>query len=85
MIAGQMDMHPSYVSRLFKEEQGVGLLEYINRYRIEQAVALLCGSELSVSAIAQQCGYTSDASFIRVFKQYRGMTLGNFRDECRKK
>lgn len=85
MIAGQMDMHPSYVSRLFKEEQGVGLLEYINRYRIEQAVALLCGSELSVSAIAQQCGYTSDASFIRVFKQYRGMTPGNFRDECRKK
>lgn len=80
-IAEKLNLHPSYVSRIFKEEQGMGLLEYINRYRVEQASLLLQHSDASVSQIAAQCGYTSDASFIRVFRQYRGITPGKYREE----
>lgn len=82
-IAETLNLHPSYVSRLFKEEQGIGLLEYIHRYRVERACVLLCQSSAPVSEIAAQCGYTSDASFIRVFRQYRGTTPGKFREEAR--
>lgn len=82
-IAEKLHLHPSYVSRLFKEEQGVGLLEYINRYRVEQACVLLRQSDAPISEIASQCGYTSDASFIRVFRQYRGITPGKFREDAK--
>lgn len=80
-VAEHLNMHPSYVSRLFKEERGMGLLEYINRYRVDQAAIMLLETSLPVTQVAQRCGYTSDASFIRVFKQYRGMTPGRFREE----
>jgi len=82
-IAEKLNLHPSYVSRLFKEEQGIGLLEYINRFRVEQAIRLLTVSNISISEIAARCGYTSDASFIRVFRQYRGMTPGKYREEVK--
>ena len=62
-------------------QKAPGLLEYINRYRVDQAAIMLLETSLPVTQIAQRCGYTSDASFIRVFKQYRGMTPGRFREE----
>lgn len=83
-IAERLNLHPSYVSRIFKEEQGINLLEYINRYRVEQAGRLLQETDMAISEIAAHCGYTSDASFIRVFRQYRGITPGKFREEARR-
>ncbi len=82
-IAERLNLHPSYVSRIFKEEQGINLLEYINRYRVEQAGRLLQETDMAISEIAARCGYTSDASFIRVFRQYRGITPGKFREETK--
>jgi AraC-like DNA-binding protein len=82
-IAEKLNLHPSYVSRMFKEEQGMGFLEYINRFRVEQASRLLAMSDLSVSEIASRCGYTSDASFIGIFRQYRGITPGKYREEVK--
>lgn len=79
-IAQKLEMHPSYVSRLFKEERGVGLLEYINRFRVDKACGLLAAGG-TIGQVALQCGFASDASFIRVFKQYKGVTPGRFREE----
>ena len=79
-IAQKLELHPSYVSRLFKEERGMGLLEYINRFRIEKACQMLAAGESIVQA-ASRCGFASDASFIRVFKQYKGTTPGRFKEE----
>ncbi|HML48229.1 MAG TPA: helix-turn-helix transcriptional regulator, partial [Clostridia bacterium] len=79
VVAEHFAMHASYVSRMFKEEKGMGLLEYINRYRIEQSIAPLLQG-LPMAQVAAQCGFTSDASLIRVFKQYMGMTPGKYRE-----
>ena len=35
----------------------------------------------TIGQVALQCGFASDASFIRVFKQYKGVTPGRFREE----
>ncbi|MEG0767351.1 MAG: AraC family transcriptional regulator, partial [Clostridia bacterium] len=78
-IADTFDLHPTYLSRLFKAQMGVGVLEYLNRYRVERAQALLLSGQ-SVTVVAARSGYASDASFIRVFKQYVGVTPGKYRE-----
>ncbi len=78
-IAETFGMHASHVSRTFKLESGIGLLEHINRYRVDQSIPLLRQGE-PVGKVAEQCGFANDASYIRVFKQYIGVTPGVYRD-----
>lgn len=78
-IAAHFGMHTSYVSRMFKEENGMGLLEYINRLRVERSLPML-RQGLSMVEIARGTGFSSDASYIRVFKQYMGTTPGKYRE-----
>jgi YesN/AraC family two-component response regulator len=40
-IAQEFDLNPSYLSRFFKEQVGTGLLDYINKFRIEKAKEFL--------------------------------------------
>ncbi|WP_261807825.1 AraC family transcriptional regulator [Paenibacillus sp. N3.4] len=45
MIGKQFDMKPSYLSQLFKQQNGEGLLDYIGKYRIEKAKQLISQSK----------------------------------------
>lgn len=38
--------------------------------------------KLSAVEIAKQTGYCNIRAFIRVFKKYEGMTLGQYKKEC---
>ena len=80
MIAESIGMSEGYVSKIFKEQQGVGILEYINRLRIERAKELLEDKNLKVNDIAQMVGYIPARNFLRVFKKYVGVTPTQYRD-----
>ena len=79
-IADVLNRNPTYISRHFKEQTGVGLLDYINSKRIEHAKALLA-QNLSINDIASMCGFANTPSFIRVFKKYMGVSPGKYRDD----
>ncbi|ANS74515.1 AraC family transcriptional regulator [Paenibacillus yonginensis] len=80
-LAEQMNLHPNYISSLFKKETGHTFINYLNMLRIQAAQELLMSnSELSVSAIGQQVGYDSKHYFSKVFKKYTGTTPGAYRN-----
>lgn len=54
-------------------------IDYLNSYRIEQASAFLINSELSVTEIAQRCGFNDSAYFTKVFKRYKNITPKKYR------
>lgn len=60
----------SYLSRQFKKVTGFNVTEFINIQRIMQAQRLLEDTQLSVSEIAERCGYDNLTYFNRVFKRY---------------
>ncbi len=64
----------SHLSRKFKASTGIGLNEYINYVRITNAEKLLQENELSITEIAEQCGYNDSNYFSTVFKRVKGMT-----------
>lgn len=70
-----------YFSRLFKEASGVGILDYINHRRIQEAKYLICNRKaLSVNELAERTGFSNANTFIRVFKKYEGVTPGKYQE-----
>lgn len=69
-IGDHFDMSPYYISKLFKEETGVTLIDYLNRYRIQKAKALMESSNLSGKDIAEKVGFNHVRTFYRLLKKH---------------
>ncbi|WP_168121173.1 helix-turn-helix domain-containing protein [Paenibacillus sp. HB172176] len=78
MIGEHFSMTPTYLSRLFKDQTGNGLLDTINHYRLQLAKELLQERRDSITSIASQVGFHDVNTFIRVFKKYEGVTPGQY-------
>jgi len=64
-----------YMHKLFKEIFGRNIYESIKSIRLQKASNLLLTNKYStITQIASSCGYSSQTSFIRVFKERFSMT-----------
>lgn len=79
-ISQEFKISTSYLSRIFRADMGMSVVDYIHRLRIAEGKRLLCESTLSVGEIAQTVGFTNHWGFIRVFKRLEGITPGSYRD-----
>ena len=73
-IADQVFYSESQLRSVFQSVMGMSLGAYIRWARISRAESLLATSGLSVTQIAEQCGYESVYSFSRAFKKETGMS-----------
>lgn len=73
----------SHLSHSFQKQMGISFTGYLVQVRLTHAAALLQG-EASVTDIAYQTGFPNANAFIEAFKQYRGMTPGQYRRELHK-
>lgn len=69
------------LSRLFKNQVGIGFAEYVNSRRLEYAKDLLLTTSLSIREISQQSGYASESYFGRIFKATYGTSPSAFREQ----
>lgn len=72
-------LHPVYLSKLFKQETGENLSNYISRKRMEKATLLLTGSNLHINDISHLVGYRQPQYFIKLFKGQYGITPQQYR------
>jgi two-component system response regulator YesN len=79
-IAENTGHNSSYLSRLFKQKNGVGVAEYITDCRVRLAKELLADPRNRIQDIAPSSGFTSVQYFYRVFKKSTGMTPQEWRD-----
>jgi two-component system response regulator YesN len=80
ILADQVNLHPVYLSKVFKLETKEGIKDYLHRVRMEKAVHLLKNSELRIYEITTEVGYLNTPYFIKVFKKEFTMTPQEFRD-----
>ncbi|MBQ7794777.1 MAG: helix-turn-helix transcriptional regulator [Clostridia bacterium] len=69
----------SYISTKFKEQFGMGINEYINKFRIKKAKELLNTENYTLDTVSSMVGYTDSRTFIRIFKKYEDTTPGKYR------
>ncbi len=77
-IASQLSMSVRTLARRLSDEES-SLLELNKSVRMERAEWLLMSSELPLTKVAQQLGFSSQAAFTRAFKQATGRTPGDLR------
>lgn len=78
-ISIQLDVDEDYLTRIFHLEMGMGLWDYLNMLRLDEAKKLLLYTGLSVKDISKKCGFTSSNYFSNTFKKRFGMTPGKVR------
>ena len=75
-IAG---VSPKYFCSFFKTMTAKTPMEYLNSYRIEKAAAKLLSTDESVTDIAYSCGFNDLSYFIKVFRDFKGISPKQFR------
>lgn len=80
-IGQAMGFNPVYLSRVFRQTEGSGLREYIEKCRMDMAEKMIVGSRMKIYEVAQKCGYQNTAYFIKIFRAHFGMTP----QECRER
>lgn len=73
-IAEYAGVHPSYLSKVFRESVGMSIPEYTNRKKVEDSKYFLLHTNLSLSEIALMFGYCNQSYYTLLFKKYTGMT-----------
>ena len=78
-IAEKFYINKYYLTRIFKEQYGLTISNYIQQLRITHAKQLLRFSDLSIDKIGEDCGLNDANYFSRVFKKVEGISPGEFR------
>lgn len=78
-IADRMQRSVSYVSKVFKECEGLSVNDYCLRVRMGKAAQMLTRSEVSVKDIALAIGFSNENYFYSVFRKNFGVTPNEYR------
>ena len=70
--AQHVDVTPSHLDRLLKEQTGLTFLQHLRRIRMREAERLLLTTTSSIKETAYACGYAGAGSFGRDFKRTHG-------------
>ncbi len=74
-MASHFSMSKFHFHRIFKEQMGTNIYETIKSTRLQKASNLLITNRQStITEIANMCGYSSQTSFLRAFKDRFGQT-----------
>lgn len=79
-LAEHTNLSTSYLSRLFKDELGISISDFIREKKIEKAQHLLRYCDFSLIEISNYLSFSSQSHFIQAFKKLVGMTPKKYRD-----
>ena len=78
-LAKQACLSPFHFARAFKSATGAPPHRYLIERRISRARTLVAQGRLPITAIADLCGFSSQAHLTRWFKRIVGVTPGTYR------
>ncbi|WP_122641828.1 helix-turn-helix domain-containing protein [Luxibacter massiliensis] len=79
-ICNKIGFSKYYFCKLFKQQMGTTIHQYVNEFRVNKAKELLAYSKLSITSIAGQVGFKTTLTFLRAFEKSVHMTPSEYRD-----
>ncbi len=79
-LAQSVNISPSRLHQLFKDETGLPPARYLHSLRMRQARQLLETSYLSVKQVMAQIGVRDESHFVRDYKKLYGLTPAKYRE-----
>jgi len=86
-LADALELSKPELVELIKYKYKLKFNEFINKYRVQEVKRLLNDPEYknyTMIAVAHQCGFNSESSFYRIFKNETGMTPMHYMEKIRK-
>jgi AraC-like DNA-binding protein len=83
-LASALDTYPHYITQVLNTVFNQNFYDFVNTYRIEEAQKRLTDPQfknLTILAIAYDCGFNSKSTFNRIFKQKTGFTPSEYRNQ----
>lgn len=81
-LADYVHLSEAYLSRLFKQETGMSISDYICDKKIATAKNMLRFSDYGLADIAAFLAFPSQSYFSKIFKEKTGMTPSSFRNKA---
>ena len=81
-LSEQLGTSTSYLSQVINERLDVNFVDFINRYRVEDAKRLLhdpAYAHYAITALGYEAGFNSKSTFYTAFKRFTKTTPGKFR------
>jgi len=78
-IAAYVGLSEQHLIRSFRKEIGITPIDYLKRYRIRQAKALLEASDKTVTEVSLEVGFSDSSYFARVFRREAGVSPSAYR------
>ncbi len=79
-LSAQYNISVYYLSHLFKKVTGYSVMNYLLSCRIANAKKLLAKTDMDISTVSQECGFSDSSNFSRMFKNETGFTPTAFRN-----
>ena len=84
-IAEAIGISQGHLSRVFRQDTGEKIQDYILKFRVKRAANLLKYSDATLSEISDYVCFNSQSHFGSVFKEYMKMTPGQYREKYKRK
>lgn len=84
-VAALLNTNVKYTSQLIKARTGSSYTHFVNTFRIDEIKHRIVDDQcrhLTMLAIAEESGFSSKATFNRVFKEVTGVTPRIYREQC---
>ena len=83
LIANNAHLSEGYLSRIFKQQMGNGVMEYVNLIRLKNAFEILTNTEKDIETISDLAGFANVKSFRRLFLKVYKSTPGKYRNHLK--
>ncbi len=80
-ITEKCSISQGYLSRIFREQLGVSVMDYIHMRKIHIAKNYFYFTEYSIADVTFKLGYNESSYFSKVFKKYEGKTVKEYKIE----
>jgi AraC family L-rhamnose operon transcriptional activator RhaR len=80
-LAGQLNLNPCYLVRLFRNEVGMPPMKFLAQERAKLAANLLLSTSLRIGEIGMEVGWSDPKVFARKFRQHYGLRASDYRKQ----
>lgn len=73
-VADKLKVSSSYISKLLKQEIGLGFVDYLTYVRIKKSIFLMEDPTIKIYEVAEMVGYSNQHYFCKIFKKIIGIS-----------
>ncbi|MCU6711924.1 AraC family transcriptional regulator [Paenibacillus sp. J5C_2022] len=78
-LSEQFRLPPSTLSEMFIQQYGIHFTDFLHELRVRHACALLRATDMPIADVAEESGFGSYSSFVRVFHKTKGLSPKDYR------